>query len=190
MSVKKVASRYAKSLLDLAVESNKLEIVKENMAGLLSLIRENREFSAFLKSPVIQFAKKRAILEQLFSGKLDELTLKFILILAGKQREAILVEVISAFLDQYRKLKHISIVKIISAAPLPEDQVNQLKHKLEASIIGFENVEVTTAVDPKLMGGYILEVEGNVYDASVRHKLENLRKEFKINLYESKIEAR
>jgi F-type H+-transporting ATPase subunit delta len=68
--------------------------------------------------------------------------------------------------------------------------VNQLKHKLEASIIGFENVEVTTAVDPKLMGGYIIEVEGNVYDASVRHKLENLRKEFKINLYESKIEAR
>ena len=184
MSVKKVASKYAKSLLDLAVESNKLEIVKENMAGLLSLIRENREFSAFLKSPVIQFAKKRAILEQLFSGKLDELTLKFILILAGKQREAILVEVISAFLDQYRKLKHISIVKIISAAPLPEDQVNQLKHKLEASISGFENV------DPKLMGGYIIEVEGNVYDASVRHKLENLRKEFKINLYESKIEAR
>ena len=185
MSVKKVASRYAKSLLDLAVEYNKLENVKEDMDGLRSLTRENREFNAFLKSPVIQFTKKKAILEQLFSGKLDELTLKFILILASKQRETILVEIISAFIDQYRKLKHVSIVKIISAAPLPKDQVEQLRHKLEASTIGFENVEEVT-----LMGGYILEVEGNVYDASVRHKLENLKKEFKINLYESKIEAR
>jgi F-type H+-transporting ATPase subunit delta len=160
------------------------------MDGLLALVRENREFKTFLKSPVIQFTKKKAILEQLFTGKLDELTLKFILLLAGKQREAILIEVIAAFLDQYRQLKHISIVKIISATPLPKEQIEQLRHKLEASAIGFENAEVITVVDPKLMGGYILEVEGNVYDASVRHKLDNLKKEFKINLYESKIEAR
>jgi len=59
MSVKKVASRYAKSLLDLAVESNKLESVKGDMDGLLALVRENREFKTFLKSPVIQFTKKK-----------------------------------------------------------------------------------------------------------------------------------
>jgi len=190
MSVKKVAARYAKSLLDLAVEFKKLENVKSDMEGLLSLSKENKDFTAFLKSPVIQFSKKRTILEKLFNGKLDDLTLKFILILAGKQREGILIEVINAFLDQYRKLKRVSVIKVISAVPLPQNQVNELKRKIESSSVGFENAEIITAVDPKLMGGYILEVEGNVYDASVRHKLDNLKKEFKINLYESKIEAR
>jgi len=190
MSVKKVAARYAKSLLDLAVELDKLEKIKSDMEGLHALSKQNKDFTAFLKSPVIQLSKKRTILEKLFSGKLDDLTLKFMLILAGKQREGILTDVISAFLDQYRKLKHISVIKIISAVPLPPQQVDQLKRKLESSTVGFENAEVTTVVDPKLMGGYILEVEGNVYDASIRHQLDSLKKEFKINLYESKIEAR
>lgn len=190
MSVKKVAARYAKSLLDLAIELNKLDNIKSDMEALYSLTRENKDFTAFLKSPVIQFSKKRTILEKLFSGKLDDLTLKFMLILAGKQREGILIEVIKAFLDQYRKLKHISVVKIISAAPLPQKQVEALKSKIESSSLGFENAEIITAVDPKLLGGYILEVEGNVYNASLKYQLDSLKKEFKINLYESKIEAR
>lgn len=190
MSVKKVASRYAKSLLNLAVEENRLELVREDMESLQALLKQSKEFAAFMKSPVIQFNKKRSVLEKIFTGKLNDLTLKFMLILAGKQREGILSEVIFEFLDQYRKLKHVSIVKITTAVPMSESQMDALKRKLEASSIGFEHVEVTTIIDPEILGGYIVELDDNIYDASIRQKLAALKKEFKGNLYESKIYAR
>ncbi len=190
MSVKRVASRYAKSVLDLAIESNRLEKVKDDMQSLQTLIGNSKDLAAFLKSPVIQFARKQAILQGLFAGKIDELTLKFILLLAGKQRESLLPEIVIQFMDQYRALKHISVVHVVSASELSAEQIQMLKSKIESSPVGFENVEIHTRIDPSLIGGFVVELDDKVLDASVRHHLEGLRKGFKTNLYESKIMAR
>jgi len=190
MSVKRVASRYAKSVLDLAIESNRLENVKDDMQSLQALIGNSKDLAAFLKSPVIQLARKQAILQGLFAGKIDELTLKFILLLAGKQRESLLPEIVIQFMDQYRALKHISVVHVVSASELSAEQIQMLKSTIESSPVGFENVEIHTRIDPSLIGGFVVELDDKVLDASVRHHLEGLRKEFKTNLYESKIMAR
>ena len=78
MSVKRVASRYAKSLLDLSIEQNSLEQVRDDMQSMQHLIRESKDFAAFLKSPVVQFSKKQSILTTLLTGKISPLTLKFV----------------------------------------------------------------------------------------------------------------
>ncbi len=190
MSVKRVASRYAKSILDLAIDQNSLEKVHEDMQAVQGLIKDSKDFAAFLKSPVVQYSKKQAILEKLLSGKVDTLTLKFILLLTGKQRETILSDIVDAFMEQYRILKHISVVRVTSAAPLTPAQMEALQRKIEASSVGFEHVEIQTKVDPSLIGGFIVELDNKILDGSVRHHLDNLRREFTTNLYESKIMAR
>ena len=82
MSIKRVASRYAKSIIDLALETNRLEAVKKDMESLQTLLKQNRELYVFLKSPVIKFTKKQAVLSNIFKGKVDDLTLKFMTLLA------------------------------------------------------------------------------------------------------------
>ena len=190
MSIKRVASRYAKSIIDLALETNRLEAVKKDMESLQTLLKQNRELFVFLKSPVIKFTKKQAVLSNIFKGKVDDLTLKFMTLLASKQREAYLPEIINQFIDQYRALKHISIVKVTSATEMTPEMKLEMQKKLEASSIGFEHVEMITKVDPSLIGGFIIELDDHVYDTSIKHQLETLRKQFTGNLYESKIVAR
>lgn len=190
MSVSRIASRYAKSLIDLAIETNTLEQVKDDVASFEKIVEESRDFYVFLKSPVIQFSKKKAILEQLFSDKYQELTLKFLTLLTQKQREAYLPEIATHFMKQYRDLKQISTARITSAIELTPEMVKTIREKLEQSGVAYENVQLETEVDPKLIGGFILEFGDYVYDSSVSHKLEELRKEFRGNLYESKIIAR
>jgi len=190
MSISRIASRYAKSLIDLAIEQDKLEKIKEDVVSFDKAIEESRDFYVFLKSPVIPISKKKSIIKLLFDGKFDELTVKFLELLTQKQREAYLPEVADHFIDQYRRLKRISTARITSAVELTDDMVGTIKERLEKSGVAYENIVLETKVDPELIGGFILEFGDYIYDTSISHKLDEIRKEFRGNLYESKIMAR
>src|SRR4051794_26186757 len=97
----RLAIRYAKSLLDLAKEQNKLELVYNDMKLLDNICKTNREFANVLKSPVIKEDKKNQIIESVTAGHINSLTASFIRLLGTKGRESNLVEIISAFIDQY-----------------------------------------------------------------------------------------
>ncbi len=190
MSVSKIASRYAKSLIDLAVEQNKLDRILEDVESFKAAIEGSRDFLVFLKSPVIQHSKKISIINQLFGKKYDPLTVKFLEILTQKQREGYLPEVAGHFIQQYRVLKHISTAKITASGPLSDATRKMIRERLEKSGVAFENVELEVKVDPTLIGGFILEFGDYIYDCSISHGLEELKKGFRGNLYESKILAR
>ena len=125
----------------------------------------------------------------LFDGKFDELTLAFLDILLKKGREAILPEIAKDFLVQYKAIKHISTVTLTTAAALGKDAVEAIRQKLVASNVTDDNVEIVTKVDENLIGGFVLEFDDKLYDASVKHKLDILSKDFKDNLYISQIMA-
>jgi F-type H+-transporting ATPase subunit delta len=189
MSVQKVASRYAKSLIDLAQEREKLDKVLEDVQSF-SEVAQNKDFALMLKSPVVNADIKGKIFQKLFGGKYDELTLAFLHILLKKNRESYLVDIAREFIDQYKIIKHISSVRLTTAAPLSESTVKTIRQKLMDSTVTDENIELETKVDPKLIGGFVLEFQNRLYDASVIHKLSLLKKEFKDNLYISQIIAR
>lgn len=188
MSVQRIASRYAKSLIELSQEQGKLERTLEDVQSFLE-VTKNRDFYLLLKSPVVSATKKLSILDALFKGKYDELTQAFLRILVNKGREAYLPEIANEFVDQYKKLKHISTVKVRSAAPLSDATLQRIREKLESSKSTDEKVELVTEVDPSLIGGLILEFEDQIYDASIAHKLEKMHREFGDNLYVSQIIA-
>jgi F-type H+-transporting ATPase subunit delta len=188
MSVARIASRYAKSLIDLAQEQNKLERIKEDVDSFLKVTKV-RDFYLLLKSPIVPAHKKKNVLHQLFDGKYDTMTTTFLDILLRKNREAYLPEIAREFLAQYKALKHISTVKFTTAVAVSPELVESIRKRLEESNITDEHVEIMTEVDPGIKGGFKLEIDDKLVDASLSYKIERLRKEFDKNLYVSQIIA-
>lgn len=186
MSVHRIASRYAKSLIELAIDQKKLDVVTEDVKQFKQLAK-NRDLHLLLKSPIVHAAKKKQILKLIFGDKLDELFMAFLNILVTKGREAYLPEIADEYLLQYKRVKHISTVKLTTASPLTEELLKAIHDKLEASQATDEHVDLVSAVDPALIGGFVVEFEDKIYDASVKHKLAVLKKGFRENFYVSKI---
>ncbi|MEM6769787.1 MAG: ATP synthase F1 subunit delta [Bacteroidota bacterium] len=177
MTNQRVADRYAKSLLDLAVERKQLDVIKADVDSLLEMA-DNRDLALLLSSPVVNPSKKNAIMAELLdkSGA-DELTKTFVKVLISKGREEDLVGILGAFNNQYKALQKISTVLVTSATPLGEAELSGIRQQLVASGMTEAEVEIETKVDPAIMGGFVLEFGGKVYDASVAHKLHQIRKE-------------
>lgn len=184
----RVAARYAKSLIDLAQEQGKLEETKDDMATLQELTK-NRDFYLFIKSPVINPSKKRNVLDKILADvKMGEMTQAFVRILINKGRERNLPEIAGAFMDQYKVIKQITSVKITSATELSEEELGKIRSELITGGNTEAEIEISTVVDPELIGGFILEFDGQIYDASVSHKLDVLRREFnQPNVFKSQI---
>jgi F-type H+-transporting ATPase subunit delta len=177
MSASRIASRYSKSLLDLAIERNELSQVLTDINYVGQAVKV-RDLYLMIKSPIINPAKKKAIFHRLFGGKLSKTTESFFDIMIRKGRESILPEILHSFIEQYKDYKHISTITIKTAAPMPDSVIADLREKLVASHAAKENLEIEVKVDPNLIGGFTLEFEGKQYDASMATKLNELRKQF------------
>ena len=177
MSAQTVAARYAKSLIDLAQEQDKLDAIREDVLSF-KMLTENRDFYNLLKSPVVPSSKKRKIIDVLMEGKVNEMMLAFVRILINKGRENILPEIARAFIQQYREIRNISTVKLTSATELSDAVLEDIKRKLVQSGATEQEIVMTTEVDPNLIGGFILEFDGKIFDSSVANKLDTLRKKF------------
>lgn len=182
MSVIRIATRYAKSLLDLSIEQGKLEPVYEDIQTLQRAMK-NRDLVLLLKSPIVHADKKLGALDAIFKSSLDTLTMAYLRLLVQKGRENYLPEITAEFGNQYRQLKGITTVRVTSAAPLSEATLAELQQRLIASGVTTAQLAVETKVDPDLIGGFILEFGDRRYDATVAHKLEALRAQFKKNFY-------
>ncbi len=181
MLVTRLARRYAKSLLELATETGKTEVVKKDMAFLAEAYKESRDLRVFLKSPVIEGSKKVAILKEVLRSQLDELTERFIKLMAKGGREGDLATIAQAYLDLYQKQNGIEAAVVTTAAPLTEAQRTSLISKL-AETLGKEIV-LEEKVNPELIGGMILRVDNREYNGSIATKLNLLRKDFANNPY-------
>jgi F-type H+-transporting ATPase subunit delta len=182
MSAVKLASRYAKSLIDLAIEKNELPQVFADMQYTDGVLSISRELVVFLKSPVIKADKKQNVVEALFKDKVSEVTLAFFNIMIRKGREGYLPDVIKSFRTLYNTNKHITPVKITSAVKLEDSFVKDIvaKLKLDAHL---ETIEITTLVDESLIGGFIVQWEDKMIDNSISRNIKTLKKELSNNQY-------
>lgn len=170
-----VASRYAKSLLDLAVEKGQLDAVYADMLQVSEIAAESRDFTNFLSSPVIKTDKKIAVLKSLFEGKFSALTLSFFTIVASKRRESVIPEMASSFIDQYRAHKNILTAVVTSASGLDATTRQKALDLVKSQMNG--EIELVEKTDPKLIGGFILRIGDKQIDRSVSRQLTNLKKE-------------
>jgi len=183
MSVNRIASRYAKSVLDLAKERSELDVVLSDMKGVQQAAK-NRDLYLLLKSPFVKPGKKLQIFETLFEGKISKLSMEFFRIILKKGREQYIPEIATQFVDQYKKMKHISSISLTTAEAIDPAIINGIEEKLLASDATDQHIEIISKVDPDIIGGFMIEIGDKLYDDSVKGKLEKLRKTFSKNDYE------
>lgn len=182
----RLATRYAKSLLTLAIERGQLESAFKDMEYLQSVTKQNREFVVVLRSPVISPDKKEAILESVTKGKISELSLQFVRLLIRKGREINLPEITNAFIDQYKAHKQIHIMTLTTATPISDEVKQAIVDQVKAQT-SLKNIEVTTAIDESLIGGFVLQIGDTLVDASIAYDLNAIRKQFLNNDFIYKI---
>src|SRR6187397_1877839 len=172
----RLASRYAKSLLDLAVERGQLEQAYADMQVMQQICNGNRDFVNLLRSPVLKSDAKRRIIEAVTKGKISELNTAFNAVLVSKARESVLPEIITAFISQYKEHENIHTVKLITAVPVSDSVktaiINQVKKEG-----GIENVELVDSVDPDIIGGFVLQVGDKLVDASISYDLRTIARQ-------------
>ena len=186
MNNPRLAIRYAKSVIDLATEKGVLEEVFNDMKFLQSICISNKDFVAVLRSPIIKEDKKNHIIEAITSGRINQLTALFIKLLGSKGRESNLPEIISSFIGQYNTIKGIHKAKLTTASDISADLKNLFITKIKSSA-NVENIELETFVDDKIIGGFVLEIEGKLVDSSILRDLKDVQKQFMNNDYVLKL---
>ena len=175
----KVSHRYATSLIETAIEKNKLDKISSDMILLLDALNDNKGLQLMLESPVVRPEIKSNILKEIFSSKFDSDSLNFLNFVIEKKRENLLDSIAARFLELRDDHLGIVSVTVTTAFKFAEDQIEKLQKKLE-EILG-KKVRLNLVVDESLIGGFIAKAGDTMYDASVSHQLEILKKQFLIS---------
>lgn len=182
----RLASRYAKSLIDLAKEQGSLEEVYNDMLMLQSLIHGNRDMANLLRSPIISADKKDKIVAAVTQGKVSPLTAAFNKLLIAKGRESNLAEIATAFIAQYKVIKGIHTVKLTTAAPVSEAVKTAIVNQIRSTST-MQQIELQTTVNESLIGGFTLQAGDKLVDASIANNLREVAKQFENNDFIYKI---
>lgn len=168
----KAASRYAKGLLELAIENNKVEQIAADMKYLGEVSEESKEFVLMLNSPIVKSDKKVAVMNEIF-GQFEDITMRFVQLVAKNGREGLLPAIASSFDQQVKDYKGIVPVTIISAVPLAADTKKAILDRISVSVKG--TLEVTEKIDNDLIGGFVVRMGDTQIDASIARQFSNLK---------------
>lgn len=176
----RLASRYAKALLDLAKEKDQVTAVFADIQWLQAVCKESRDFVNLLRSPIIKADKKQSIVNAITGNHIGALTKGFANLLISKNREAILPEILPAFIEQYKILNNIHTMKLTTAVPVSDAVKNNIIAQVKAAS-GQQNIELEATVNPDIIGGFVLEMGDKMVDASISYDLKAIAKQFKNN---------
>jgi len=172
----KVANRYATSLMDIALEKNILDTLYNDVKYIMQTFDSSGELQRTILSPVIRPELKISILDDVFSKYVDKETIDFLHFIIKKRREEVLYSAAKRFAEL--RNEHLGIVEleIKTAFEVNEEQKSVLIKKFENVLK--RKIIPEFIVDKDLVGGFKAQVSDTVYDASLKHQLELLKKNF------------
>lgn len=176
----RLASRYAKSLVDLALEQGQLEPVYADMQWLQNVCKSSRDFANLLRSPIIKADKKNKIVDAVIGEHIAPLTKAFITLLINKGREKNLQEVAGAVIAQYKEHKGIQTVVLTTATPVSEATKQAIVNKIQADS-SYKNIDIETVIDDSIIGGFVLKAGDKLIDASIAYDLKAIARQFENN---------
>lgn len=171
----RAAIRYAKAILDIAQSSGKADAVNNDMKSIVTAVAESTELKDFLASPIIKMEVKKSVLFEIFSGVQEETNSLFNLLHDNKR-----FEILSSIAIEYNRLfddsNGIEVATVTTAFPItPELETKVLKKVTEFSD---KKIIIKNIIDSTIIGGFILRVGDQQYNASVASKLGELKREF------------
>ncbi|MFO8055446.1 MAG: ATP synthase F1 subunit delta [Bacteroidales bacterium] len=185
MNISKIPKRYAKALFDVALTDDAvLEEVKHDIQVAANALAGSRELRALLRNPSTHFNRKKAAIKAIFESRVNDIVLKFLIILITHNREAYLQEIAHAFMDFYKAHKNIKTVYLSSAVNID----HKLKEEITNTVAREFNsmVELRENVRKDLIGGFIIRVDDMEMDLSLRNQIKKLKHQFRANIYQGK----
>lgn len=178
-----IATQYAEAILDLAVQADKGGIVEKGNAdkldadlkGVISVFEQTPDLTIVLHHPAVPPERKKEILLRTFEGKVNELTIRLLRLIADRRRLDILFELAERYSHLLRQRKNIVSGKLSSSRELSASQIADLKARL-AEHLG-KKLELEVEVDRSLLGGAVLRIGDQVVDGSLKGKLAVIEKE-------------
>ena len=172
MNDSKIPVRYAKALLELTEEKKITEKVYNDILLIDELIKLP-DVRDFLLSPVISSGKKNTILLNVISRKLDEITVSFLTMVFTNKRENYLESITRDYITGVKSKRKIKTVEITTAIALDTNQKENFRKQILKYYKG--ELEFETKVNADLVGGFIIQVDDLLYDASVKRQLRNIQ---------------
>ncbi len=177
MLAQEVASKYAQGLFLAAQDKNLIDQGYEQLADVRDIVEKDASLLNFLQAPQMLEDDKLRIVSTVFTGKIEQLFVEFLLLLVRKHRAGFLTEII----DEYSRLveaeRGIGRVTVITAIPITEDERSKLKDRLARKI----NLKIVLEekVKPAILGGMIVITHNEIIDGSIRHALDSFNEQLR-----------
>jgi ATP synthase F1 delta subunit len=172
--MEEIAQVYARSLFEVAEEQKKLDTVKQELDQFATAVHENRELAVFFFSPYFSAEEKKDGLHRAVEGA-DPVLLNFLEALIERHRMPVIFRIAADFEKLYDKSNKLLPVTVTSAVELDQETIDSLVKRIGEQT-GNE-IELSSKVDPEILGGIVLRVGNFIMDASIRTRLEQLRRE-------------
>jgi F-type H+-transporting ATPase subunit delta len=179
MNDSKISVRYSRAIFQSALEKKILDKVNQDMIFIAEICK-SPETKEFLHSPIIVPSKKEAILHKMLEDNVEEITLSLIDLVVKNGRESYLPAIARVFIHETLKYKGIT-ESVLTTAVKADDKIKKQISKLISEVFKTK-VELEEKIDTEIVGGFILRVDDNYIDASIRNKLRKIKKELKGSL--------
>ncbi|SDL99438.1 ATP synthase F1 subunit delta [Chryseobacterium taihuense] len=179
MLTSKVAKRYAQGLLDFTNESGQTATVFSDMKDVVKLMNESADLNKFFLTPYIDSKKKVEVAKEIFKG-LSQSTQNLITLVIKQGRESHLKNIAQQFINKVEDINGVQRVTLTAATELSQSNIEQILRSTNL-VNTSANFDLNVIVKPEILGGYILRVGDQQVDASVKSKLNKIKKDFQLN---------
>lgn len=175
MTNRTAAARYARALLDVSVkEQAELSQIEAQLTEFAGLFAQHESLAKIIVNPAVPALRKRALVAELVTrAELQPVVGRMLVLLAERDRWAILPDMIAAFRERLLELQHVVRADVTTAVPLPAERAKQIEQSI-AHATG-RSVTLSTRVDPSIIGGVVARVGSTVYDGSVTNHLQRMK---------------
>lgn len=168
-----ITVRYAKAFFSTAKEKNLLDKLKTDIQSVLDVCNTSEDFILLLESPIVKTSKKSNLVKTIFEGKVNALTLNFLLLIVQNKREVHIPAICRNFLELTRKDQNIKSAVLTTASEVESDTLKRIESLLRKELNA--TIELSSQVNPEILGGLVLRLEDKQYDASVATQLKKVK---------------
>ncbi|MGD2034893.1 MAG: ATP synthase F1 subunit delta [Bacteroidales bacterium] len=170
-----ITVRYVKALFQLAEESGIREAVEEDAVLLAECIRESQEFNDFLADPFLKSTEKKKLMDTMFKGRIQDLSLRFLYLLIDNKREMHLLNICQYFIRYYKENRGIKEASITTSKPLSSGYKKEILDYITKKFR--MKIELSEYVDPAIIGGFVLRIDDQQINASLKAQLNKIKRE-------------
>lgn len=168
-----ITVRYAKAFFSTAKEKNLLDKLKADIQLVLDVCTSSKDFILLLESPIVKSSKKAALVKSIFEGKIEEISLNFLLLIVQNKREVHIPGICRNFLDLTRKDLNIKSAVLTTASEVDASTLKKVKEMLAKELNA--TIELEAQVNTEILGGLVLRLDDKQYDASVATQLRKVK---------------